>query len=58
MRNPCPTLHYLEDFPLLEDRQILLIASHFILLPLQEELLGSLRVNALIEEMGVVALDP
>ena len=48
------SLHYLEDFALLKDRQNLIIRPQFVLFSFHEDRLLSLSVHSLIEEVLVM----
>ena len=54
MRNACSSLHYLEDFTLLQDRQHLIIRTQFVFLPFHEDCLLGLSVYPLVEKMFVM----
>ena len=55
MRNTCPSLHYLEDFTLLQDCQHLIIRAQFVLLSFHEHCLLGLSMYSLVEKMLMVS---
>ena len=57
VRYPCPSLHYLQYFSLLQDAQKLIIGTQFVLLSLHKQALRCLSVNTPIEQMLVLPLN-
>jgi len=52
-----PALHYLQDLPLLQDGQEIIIRLGLVFLPLHEERLVGLRVHSSVQQMLVAASD-